>query len=163
MLEPIWSEILTHIVGFVILLVLLKKYLWGPMLGALDARRAHIKTSLDDVDQAKADIERLRSEYETRMAEVDDAARQKMREATTDGKRIANEIQEAARTESRRLVEEMKSKLDLEVAQARIEFRDRVAALAIGATERLLHERLDATKDQALVEGFLAELEEQHT
>ena len=158
-MQLLWQEILTHIVGFVLLLVLLRRFLWAPLLGALDARRAGIAQGLADVERATADIERLKDEYSQRLTTIEDEARVKLREATLEGKRIATEIQEQAHTEARKIIEEMKGKLHLEIAQAKVELRNSIAALAVDATERLLKERLDADKDRALVTKFLGELE----
>ena len=159
-MQIIWQEIVTHIVGFVVLLVLLRRFLWAPLLTALDARRTRIAQGLADVERAKADIERVKEEYSRRLTTIEDEARVKLREATLEGKRIATEIQEQARAEARQIVEEMKAKLHLEIAQAKVELRDQIVSLAIDATERLLRERLDTGKDKALVTQFLNELED---
>lgn len=160
-MQILWQEILTHIVGFVLLLVLLRRFLWKPLLAALDARRTTIEQGLADVARAKQEIEHVKVDYSQRLARVEDEARVKLREATLEGKRIATEIQEQARGEARKIVEEMKAKLHLEIAQAKIELRDRIAELAVDATERLLKERLDASRDKELVTKFLGELEAQ--
>ena len=141
------------------LLVLLRRFLWAPLLTALDARRTRIAQGLADVERAKADIERVKEEYSRRLTAIEDEARVKLREATLEGKRIATEIQEQAHAEARKIVEEMKAKLHLEITQAKVELRDQIAALAVEATGRLLKERLDADKDRSLVTKFLGELE----
>ena len=158
-MQIIWQELLTHVVGFLLLLWLLKRFLWKPLLMSLDARRQHIEQSLADVERAKREIERVQQEYAQRLQRVEDEARVKLREATLEGKRIATEIQEQSRAEARKLIEEMKAKLHVEVAQAKIELRDRIAELAVEATQHLLHEQLDAQKDRQLVTRFLTELE----
>ena len=158
-MQIIWAEILTHIVGFVLLLVLLRRFLWRPLLGSLAARRSHIEQGLADVARAKAEMEQLQQEVSRRLARVDEEARVQLREATLESQRIATEIQEQARAEARTIVEDMKAKLHLEVAQAKVELRDQIAALAVEAAQRLLHERLDASKDRELVTQFLSELE----
>ncbi len=154
-------QILTHVVGFLLVLWLLRRVAWKPLLTMLDARRQHIEQRLTDVERAKVDIARLQEEYVQRLASVEETARTKLREATLDGKRIAMEIHEQARAEARQIVEEMKAKLHLEVAQANVALRDRIAELVVEATERLLRTRLDTQQDQALVTQFLDELEAQ--
>ena len=158
-MQILWQEILTHIVGFLLLLWLLRRFLWTPLLGVLDARRTGIAQGLADVERAKSDIDRLQDEYSRRLITIEDAARVTLREATLEGKRIATEIQEQAHAEARQIIEEMKGKLHLEIAQAKVALRDQIAALAVEATQRLLHERLDPSKDRELVKQFLSELE----
>ena len=158
-MQILWTEILTHIVGFLLLLFVLRRVLWKPLLAQLDARRTTIATGLADVARAKADIERLQAGYTARLARVEDEARGHMREATLEGKRIATEIQDHARAEARKIVEEMKGKLHLEIAQAKVELRDQIAALVIESTQRLLRERVDVSKDKQLVTQFLDEIQ----
>ena len=158
-MQLVWQEILTHIVGFVILLVLLRRFLWTPVLGMLEARRVQIAQGLADVERAKADIERVREDYSQRLNKIEEEARIKLRESTLEGKRIGAEIQEQAHVEARKIIEDMKNKLHLEIAQAKVELRNQIAELAVDATERLLRERLTGAKDRELVTRFLGELE----
>ena len=158
-MQLLWQEILTHIVGFLILLVLLRRFLWTPVLGMLEARRAQIAQGLADVERAKTEIERVKTEYGERLHRIEEEARVKLREATLEGKRIGAEIQEQAHVEARKIIEEMKNKLHLEIAQAKVELRNQIAGLAVDATERLLRERLTDGKDRELVTRFLGELE----
>ena len=83
-MQIIWQEIVTHIVGFVVLLVLLRRFLWTPLLTALDARRTRIAQGLADVERAKADIERVKEEYSRRLTTIEDEARVKLRESTLE-------------------------------------------------------------------------------
>ena len=84
----------------------------------------------------------------------------KIQQAILEGKRIAIEIQEQARAQGSALMTKAKETVELELAKARVTLRDDVAAMTIGAVERILREKLDPEKDKRLVDQVLQELEQ---
>lgn len=152
-------QLLAHAIGFIILVALLKRFAWGPLLGVLDQRRRQIATGLDDVERAKREMARLKTQYEQELARIEESARQKLAEAVTQGRRLAAEIEEEARAKVQVELVKAKETLALEVVKAKSVLRDQIVTLALEATEKLLHSRLDETKDRALVEQFIAELD----
>ncbi|HLD78117.1 MAG TPA: ATP synthase F0 subunit B, partial [archaeon] len=106
------------------------------------------------------DVARLQAEYQGRLAQIEDEARQKLQQAILEGKRIALEIQEQARNQAHAVVSKSKETIELEVAKARITLRDQVADLTIEAVERILQRKLDPKSDRVLVETVLEELEQ---
>ncbi len=84
-----WSQLLTHLIGFLITVWLLKKYAWGPLLNIMEERRAKIKSEFDSIEEEKANVARLTAEYESRLKEIDSERRAKLVEAVNEGKKIA--------------------------------------------------------------------------
>lgn len=151
-------QLASHAVGFIILVWLLKRFAWGPLLGVLDQRRQRIADGLADVERAKQEMARLKTQYEQELARIEESARKKLLEAVNEGRRVAAEIEEEARGKAQAHLAKAKETLELEVAKAKVELRDQIVTLAMEATEKLLHSRLDAGRDKALVEEFIAEL-----
>jgi len=152
-------QLLSHAVGFVILLWLLRRFAWGPLLGVLDQRRQRIAAGLEDVERAKAEMARLKTQYEAQLARIEEAARKRLLEMVNEGRRVAAEIEEEARGAAQASLAKTQATLALEVAKAKVELRDQIVALTMQATEKLLRTRLDAGGDRALVEAFIAELD----
>lgn len=153
-------QILTHAVGFALLVWLLKRFAWGPLLSTLDERKQRIASGLADVERAKQEMARLKGQYEQEMAHIEDSARKKLLEAVNEGRRVAAEIQEEARGKAQAELVKAKEALALEVAKAKTELRDQLVAATLEATEKLLRTRMDDTKDRAIVEQFLRELDD---
>ncbi len=151
----IWQEVLTHALGFVILVWALKRLAWRPILRLLDERAQRVASEFKEIEQTKAQLGTLQQEYHTRLAHIEAEARQKIQEAVADGKRVSLEIQEQARAQAAQVLAQARENIQLEIAKAKVELRDRVAALALEATERLLAEKLDTAKDEALIMRFL--------
>ena len=159
MLELDLQQVLSQAISFVILLWLLRRFAWRPLLAILDQRRRHIETALQDVAQKKAEMEYLQADYAQRLAKIDDEARVKIQQAVLEGKRIAIEVQEDARAQAQAILAKSKETVELELAKAKVTLRDQVADMTVEAVERVLKQKLDAKSDRALVESALDELE----
>src|SRR5919108_5001424 len=98
--DPYW--ILVSLVQFLILYWLLRRFLWGPVTGALESRAAKIREGLDLAEQAKRDREQLKQEVETLLAQARAEATQIAERATQAAEDAANQIRSEARAESDR-------------------------------------------------------------
>ncbi len=152
-------QILVHTIGFFLLVALLKHFTWGPLLGVLDQRRRQIAQGLEDVERAKQEMARLKTQYEQELARIEESARRKLAEAVQEGRRVAAEMEEEGRVRAQESLTKAKEALVLEVAKAKAELRGQIVAMTVEATEKLLRARLDEGRDRALVEAFIAELD----
>ena len=153
------QEILTQALAFVILVWVLKKMAWKPLLKVLDERREKIQKGFEEIEVSKQQLEKLKTDYEHARAHIEEEARKKLQEAIDEGKKIARELQEQSRCESRAVLEKAKEDIQLEVAKAKVTLRNEIADLTLAATERVLNEKLDPVKDKELVLDFIEDLE----
>ena len=151
------QQILTQALGFLILLFILKKIAWKPLLSLLDERREKITSEFQTIDRTKSELLRLEQDYKARLADIDALARQRIQEAVSEGQRISVEIQEKAREESKNILNKAKENIELEVAKARVELRNQVATLAIKAAEKLIKVELTEERHKRLVTEFIDE------
>jgi F-type H+-transporting ATPase subunit b len=157
-LQPDLQQIVAQALGFLLLLGVLRRYAWKPLLGVLDARRARIEEELQALERGRADLARTQEEYRAKLAAIHEEARLKIQEAVLEGKRIASEIQEQARAQGHAILTKSKETVDLELVKAKVMLRDQVAELTMEALERILRGRVDAKTDRHLVDGILEEL-----
>lgn len=153
------QQIISQSLSFLILLWVLRRFAWRPLLGILDGRRRQIEDALQQAARGREDLARLQAEYQQRLATIDDEARRKIQQAILDGKRIALEIQEQARAQAHAVVEKSKETIALELAKAKVTLRDEVAAMTLEAVERILQRKLDAKADRQLIDAVLDELD----
>ena len=151
------QQILTQALGFLILLFILKKIAWKPLLSLLDERREKISSEFQTIERTKSELSRLEQDYKARLADIDALARQRIQEAISEGQRISVEIQEKAREESKNILNKAKENIELEVAKARVELRNQVATLAIKAAEKLIKVELTEERHKRLVTEFIDE------
>lgn len=151
--------LITQILGFLILLWVLRKFLWGPMLGMLEARRQKVATDIHDAEKLKQDAERLKAEYEEQLRTIEAQARERIQQAVAEGQKVADEMRAHAREEAQAITAKAKADLDMEYKKARAQLRNDVVGLTLGATERLLGETVDDDRHRKLVDRFLDELQ----
>ena len=153
------QQIVSQAVSFLILLWLLRRFAWRPLLAILDQRRARIEEEFRKIAQSKTELIRLQEEYRQRLATIDEEARTKIQQAILEGKRIALEVQEQARAQAQGVMVKAKETVELELAKAKVTLRDQIAAMTMEAVERVLRQKLDAKTDRHVVETALDELE----
>ena len=153
------QQVLSQAISFIVLLMILRRFAWRPLLTILDERRRRIETTLADVAHQKVEMERLQADYAKRLATIDDEARVKIQQAVLEGKRIAMEVQEQARAQAQAILAKSKETVELELAKAKVTLRDQIADMTVEAVERVLQQKLDAKTDRQLVDSALEELE----
>jgi F-type H+-transporting ATPase subunit b len=149
----IWTAI-----TFFILLFVLKKIAWKPLLNALQSREERISSSLELAEKAKEDAEQLLEENKRNLQRAEEQAQQAIREGRATAERLKNEIVEKANASSRRMIEQAKDEIQREKETALNELRREVVDLAIQAASKILGEELDERHHRKVVEGFLREL-----
>lgn len=153
------QEILTQALGFLILVWVLKRIFWKPVLATLEARRLKIEEAFRQIENQRKEIEGLRSDYTARIAKIEEEARGKLQEAVDEGRRIAREIQEKSREEAKAVLTRSKEDLALEIAKAKIELRREIAGLTLLTAERLLKEKMSGEKHRERILEMIEELE----
>ena len=153
------QEILTQALGFLLLVWVMKRIFWKPLLGSLEARRTKIEEAFRGIEHSKKEIESLRADYTLRLEKIEEEARAKLQTAVDEGRKIAREIQEKAREEAKDALTRSKENLGLEVAKARIELRREIAELTLLATEKLLREKMTDAKQKEKILDLIEALE----
>ena len=152
------QQILSQAVTFVLLVVVLKRVAWKPVLGLLDARRAKIEGDLRDAERIKAEMTALQQDYAQRLATIDEEARAKIQQSIQDGRRIASEIQDEARAQAQAVLAKSQETIQLELAKAKVGLRNELADLTTEAVHRLLKEKVTSAHDEKLIGSILDEL-----
>jgi len=153
------QQILTHMVGFLITLWILKRYAWKPILKLLDDRRQNIADEFAGIETKKQETEALLHEYEERLRKIEEEARQRLNEAVAEGQQIAAQIKADAQEDARRVASRSRDELARDVDRARAQLKEDLVAMTVGATERLLREKLDADAHRKMIDRFLSEVE----
>lgn len=155
-LEPgmlIWTFI-----TFSLLLWILKKFAWKPLLGALESRETKIREDIQRAEDARADAERLLAEHRKLLQNSEMDARKILEEAKSTAEAIKQGIVDSAHEQARMMTAQAKAEIQREKDTALSQLREEVADLAIRAAGKILGEELDANKHRKLVDEFIAHL-----
>lgn len=147
------------IVTFLVLVALLTKFAWGPLLKALEARQETITRSLDDAEQAKIELQRLQDESAEILRSARADAEAIVSSSRSDADALREELRDKARVEAEAIIREAKHQIDLEKTQALREIRGQVADLSITIASKLLDRNISTEDNQRLVEDTLNQLE----
>ena len=146
------------LVVFAMLVLILGKYAWGPILAAVDAREKGIQTALDEAAERNQEAEKLLANYKENLADARRQANELLAEGKAAGESIRMEIEEKARGEAQSIIERARAEIERERDAAIAEIRRESVDLALAAATRLVQENLDQEKDRVLVERYLTEL-----
>lgn len=150
----IWSS-----VSFILLLLLLKKFAWRPIIQALQAREEMIEGSIADAQKARKEIDELSI---LRKSMLEEAKRERvalLKEAQELKTQIIDEAKKIARNESDLMLKEARLQIQQEKANALREIKNQVAILSVDIAGVLLKSELEASpKQQALIENYLKDV-----
>jgi len=130
------------------------KYIWPPLLNAIEARQAEIADGLAAAEKGQSRL----AEAETEVSKIVGEARDQARGIMDQANSRANEIVEAARhegeVERQKQLESAKSEIEVEVNRARDELRTQVAAIALEGAQQILGREIDASAHKDLLDGL---------
>lgn len=149
------SEIAAQIVSFLLLLTIMRLFLWKPFLKALDARRERIASDYKTAEDTKSDIIKVRAEYEKMISDIEITARERTQEAITQGRQIAEEIRNKASEEAQTMIDNARATLQSEITKARQDLRNDIVDITIRAAEKVVEEKLTEKEDEKIVREFI--------
>jgi F-type H+-transporting ATPase subunit b len=144
---------------FVILVFLLKKLAWVPIIGALRSREDEIKSALSSAEEAKKEMAKLTSDNEKLLEEARLERDNIIKDARDAGKAMIEEAKAGAATTSAKMIEEAKAAINTEKMAALTEVKNQVAVLSIEIAEKLVKKQLSNDKAQKdMVADFVKDI-----
>lgn len=145
--------------NFLLLLLLLYRFLYRPLLRTLESRSAAIKKQLEEAQAAREETQRQLVEYEARFREARAEAQAVREAAVREAQQLRERLTGEAREEASRLVAAARAEIEQDVRRAKAELRQEVGLLAVEIAERLIRESLREADHRRIVEEALARLE----
>ena len=150
----VWMGVL-----FVLLVLLLKKYAWGPILEAVNAREEGIKNALASAEEAKKEMQNLTADNENLIKEARAERDAMMKEAREIKEQIISEAKEEAKEVGVQLIENAQASIEQEKQAALAHLKKEVGELSITIAKAVVKKELSSQEDQIkLVEGMLKEV-----
>jgi F-type H+-transporting ATPase subunit b len=145
---------------FLLLLVLLRKYAWGPIMKAIKTREDMIKNALDSAEKAREEMKVLQADNEAILLKAREERDKILRDARHAHDRMVAEAKEKSQAEADAMVKRAKELIDREKITAITEVKREVARLAIEVASRVVSETLKSDAEQKkLIERYLNEIE----
>jgi F-type H+-transporting ATPase subunit b len=147
------------IATFLLLVVLLAKFAWKPLLEALERRQESIRQSLDDARQAKQELERLHAESARILAEARSQADAIITDTRADVNRFRDEMKQKARDEAAVIVKSAERQIELETARAVQQIRHEAVDISVAIASKLLQRNVTRADNERLIEDTFKQIE----
>jgi F-type H+-transporting ATPase subunit b len=147
------------IVTFLVLLALLAKFAWKPLLEALENRQASIRKSLDDAAQAKVELEKLHEQSAQIIREARVEAESIITKSRADAERLRVEMKEKARVEAEGVVRNAERQIQLETTRALQQIRTEAADLSVMIASKIIQRNLTKEDNERLIDEALKQVE----
>lgn len=154
-----FAQVITQIFAFLIVFYVLRKFGWTPLLTAMDERTESIRAQLEEIERQRADVVAMKDEYTQKLARIDAEGRVRIQEVIKEGRRIAQEIQDAAKTEAALILKKSKEEAVREIQAAKNTLKNDMVKIAVKAAEKILEESIDAKKHEKLISDFVEHVE----
>jgi F-type H+-transporting ATPase subunit b len=156
LLTPSIGNIFWTTVVFLILVILLGKFAWKPILSAINTRETNIVDALNQVKLAKAEMENLKADNERIIREAKIERDAILKEAREIKDKIVGEAKDAAKTEGDKMIEQARQTINAEKNAAMADIKSQIGELSVNIAESILKQKLDNNDAQnQLVENIL--------
>ncbi len=158
LITPGFGLVFWSIVTFGILLLVLRKFAWNPILGAVDERETGIKNALEAADSARKEMENLKADNERILNEARAEREAMMKDAREIKNKMVSDAKEEAQDQAAKIIAQAQEAIENEKRAAMAELKNHVAALSIDIAEKVVREEL-SNKDRQLelVESMLVD------
>jgi len=147
------------IVTFLVLLGLLARYAWRPLLDALEKRELAIRQSLDDARQAKEELQKVQVESQRILAEARAEAGAIVSRTRSDAARFGDEMKQKARTDAEALIKHAERQIEMQTARAVETIRHEAVDLSVAIATKILRRDISKEDNERLIQDTLKEMQ----
>lgn len=149
----IWTIII-----FILLLIILKKLAWKPLLNSLSGREQMIKDSVEKAENLRNDAAKLLDENRKILAKAEEESRRIMNEGKELAEKLRSELVSKTHDDTKRMVQQAKDEIERDKIGALNELRGEIANLAVQAAGKIIDENLDENKQKKIIENFVKQI-----
>ena len=152
------ATLFAQFVVFFILVVFTMKFVWPPLMKALDERAERIANGLAAADRGKAEMAAAEKRIAAELAATRDESAKRIADAEKRAQAIIEDAKQQANVEAARIIEGAKADAEQQITRAREELRAQVAALAVAGAEQILKREVNAAAHADLLNRLATEL-----
>lgn len=155
-----WKMMIWSVVNFLALFLLLRRFLWKPVLEILEQREKEVAASLAAAENARGEAVHMKADYERRLAEAQRQAEERVARVIREAEELGAELRSRAEAEAKALLERAQQEIRVEKERALTELRDQVAELAVAVASKVLERSVTSEDNERLARRVLAEVGE---
>ncbi len=149
------GDIIFQLLMFIILMALLKKFAWGPLMGIMKQREEHIAGEIESAENSRVEANKLLEEQKALLKEARQEAQNMIENSKKHGENQRQEIMETARQEAERLKETARLEIAQEKENAVAALREQVASLSVMIASKVIEKELTAEDQEKLINEYI--------
>lgn len=153
-----WRQGLFNLVNFLLIFWILKRFAFKPLLNAINERQAAARETQDNFEAAKTELGMAKQKAQTLVDEAKVEANKVIEKSYEQAALVATDMKEKAKKEIEALVDQAKRNIEIDKKEMKEALRKDTVELVMLATEKIIRERLDDTKDRQYIKELIGSL-----
>lgn len=145
-------------ITFIILVLVLKRVAWKPILTALDNRAKGIEDSLNRAEQAKEEAQRILEENQATLSKAEEESKKIIDQSRIYADNLKEQMLKESKDQQQKIIEDASAEIERKKNAAFEELKNQIADISIIAAEKIMKENIDADKNKKIVEKYLTEI-----
>lgn len=152
------ATILGQAIAFILFVAFCMKYVWPPIMAAIEKRQKEIAEGLASAERAKKDLDTAQANVTDQLKKAKEEAQAIIEQANKSRAQILDEAKAEAEKERSKIVTQAQAEIDAERKRVREELRKQVALLAVAGAEKILERSVDEAANSDIIDKLVAEL-----
>jgi F-type H+-transporting ATPase subunit b len=146
------------VITFVVLLIVLKKVAWKPILAALDQREAAIKESLEKAEKAREEAQKVLDENKSNIAKAEEESKKIIDQSRAYAEKLKDQLIRESKEQAKKIVDDAADEIERKKDAAFNDLKNQVAEIAINAAEKILKETLNKESNKRIVDKYISDI-----
>lgn len=155
------GTLIAQIINFLLLVFLLAKFAYRPLMQVLEDRQKKIADNIDSAERERKDAQQLKMEYQQQLAQARSQAQVIVEKAEKLAEEAKEEILKDARAESARILKNAQAEVARERALALAQLKNEVVVLSMAAATKIIDKNIDTEANAMLISNFIEKLDDQ--
>lgn len=145
-------------ITFILLLIILKKVAWKPILNALDERETSIKESLEKAEKAKDEAQKILYENQANIAKAEDEAKKIIDQSRIYAEQLKDQMIKESKEKAQKIIDDAASEIERKKDETFNELKNQIADLVVQAAEKVLRETVDKNLHRKIADKYINEI-----
>ena len=150
--------IIWTILTFLILLIILKKVAWKPILTALDNREKEIEDSLNRAEQAKEEAQKILNENQATLSKAEEESKKVIDQSRVYADNLKEQMLKESKDQQQKIIDDASAEIERKKNAAFEELKNQIAEISVNAAEKIMKENSDVAKNKQIVNKYLSEI-----
>ncbi|MCH9028709.1 MAG: F0F1 ATP synthase subunit B [Bacteroidetes bacterium] len=145
-------------ITFIILVLVLKRVAWKPILTALDNRAKGIEDSLNRAEQAKEEAQKILEENQATLSKAEEESKKIIDQSRIYADNLKEQMLKESKDQQQKIIEDASAEIERKKNAAFEELKNQIAEISVNAAEKIMKENIDANKNKQIVNKYLSEI-----